>query len=751
MFMKNFYVFVLMGMLLISILTQAQSPLGNLTNFKLSTGKGNAGLLDLEEDKQGNLVVVGFFSENLKVGENAYTCLNPQNVKYFYAKLNPNGDVLWLKEYPENTEAGYVAAEKIETDENNNIYVFGVYRGTARFGNQTLTNQGDNKEFLVKYNANGDLQWVKGFENGFYNNERDFITDEQGNSYLLGFRANVAKISTNGEEIFRKYLPSGFTPGALALWKDRIIIGTSVYGDRDITVEQRGKSPIKLPSIKAQEGYFYNTDALIASLDINSGEIIWAKMIRSNQGEEIKGLGVDNDGNISVLGTCSGKAQFGLENFESLPITGERENHSSVPFILNLNADGNLRWFKGLDIEESRKERGSYVISLNVDYQGNIFSTRAHCNENLWWGVYVESFDNNGKPLLYQTLGIENKKNNGFWKSSCGTANVFLHISKYNNKKYLFGEGRYLKSKDFDFNKNSNINIKAEWSNNTQFFIAQYGDGSKINLGTTTTNTNHTNNINNNSEIIVYTQVKYQGNSQRFKIGRYNMSQITVGNDAIQSIKIPEGLRVVLFENANFQGETFTLTQDAASLGNFNNQVSSLIVESSKSGNSNANNNNNNSNTNSSNNNTNPNNEISFVGCPTGKENVPAENEAFEKEVLRLTNIERAKAGLPNLTWNADLARAARYHAADMKADNYFQHATHDRINGELQETCPTFTRISKFGKGYAENIAMGGANPEEAVRMWMNSKGHRENIMGKYTSLGVGYYGFYWVQVFGE
>jgi uncharacterized protein YkwD len=280
-------------------------------------------------------------------------------------------------------------------------------------------------------------------------------------------------------------------------------------------------------------------------------------------------------------------------------------------------------------------------------------------------------------------------------------------------------------------------------------------------------------NLANTKNVVVYSEPKFQGRSQVLNIGEYNISDLTVGNDVIQSIKIPQGLKVTLYEHADFQGETFTLSQDAASLGNFNNLVSSIVIQKIGSNNSNTNNNNNNSNsnnnsntnnnnsnsnnnsnTNNNNNNSNSNNnnqEISFVGCPTGTENVPAQNEAFEKEVLRLTNIERAKNGLPAFTWSPDLARAARYHAADMEKDNYFNHNTHDRINGELKETCKTFSRIGKFGSGFGENIAMGSVSPEGVVEMWMNSKGHRENIMGGYKTLGVGFYGSYWVQVFGN
>ncbi|EAY23980.1 hemopexin repeat-containing protein [Microscilla marina] len=145
-----------------------------------------------------------------------------------------------------------------------------------------------------------------------------------------------------------------------------------------------------------------------------------------------------------------------------------------------------------------------------------------------------------------------------------------------------------------------------------------------------------------------------------------------------------------------------------------------------------------------------------FRGCAKGNEYVAPVNGAHEKEVLRLVNVERKKRGLQPLTWNTKMARAARYHAADMAHDNYFDHASYDRGG---QKVCATFTRIRKFGSGSAENIAVGGSTPAGTMRQWMNSPGHKRNILSKGSkSLGVGYYykpglknkwRHYWVQNF--
>jgi len=108
---------------------------------------------------------------------------------------------------------------------------------------------------------------------------------------------------------------------------------------------------------------------------------------------------------------------------------------------------------------------------------------------------------------------------------------------------------------------------------------------------------------------------------------------------------------------------------------------------------------------------------------------------AYETEVIRLTNLERTKRGLPALTTNWQLSRVARYKSQDMINKNYFSHNS------------PTygspFTMMQSFGLKFSaggENIAYGQRTPQEVVNAWMNSPGHRANILSTaYTQIGVG------------
>jgi len=144
--------------------------------------------------------------------------------------------------------------------------------------------------------------------------------------------------------------------------------------------------------------------------------------------------------------------------------------------------------------------------------------------------------------------------------------------------------------------------------------------------------------------------------------------------------------------------------------------------------------------------------ETAFTGC--GGELVSATNTINEARVIELVNEQRAANGLPPMKLNTDLANAARYHAADMKQDDYFNHQTQDRSNGALVRVCSWSDRIKRYYtvyNGLAENIAYGYDSPESVMTGWMNSSGHRANILGNYREIGVGFFDNYWVQDFGD
>ncbi|AOH55152.1 transporter [Peribacillus muralis] len=139
------------------------------------------------------------------------------------------------------------------------------------------------------------------------------------------------------------------------------------------------------------------------------------------------------------------------------------------------------------------------------------------------------------------------------------------------------------------------------------------------------------------------------------------------------------------------------------------------------------------------------------IDLPNVQQTAKQQNDqTVEQQILRLVNEERSKAGLPNVEMDTSLSKTATLKSEDMRDHDYFNH------------TSPTygspFDMMKAFGITYkyaGENIAAGQPSSESVMKSWMNSPGHKANILNKnYTHIGIGHatggkYSHYWTQQF--
>lgn len=137
-----------------------------------------------------------------------------------------------------------------------------------------------------------------------------------------------------------------------------------------------------------------------------------------------------------------------------------------------------------------------------------------------------------------------------------------------------------------------------------------------------------------------------------------------------------------------------------------------------------------------------------FSGCTE-----PLEAASWRAEILRLVNLERARNGLRTLTMNQTLEDQANEYACELIFYDFFAHE--NPITGSTLRD-----RAEDFGYDYqviGENLAAGQRTPLEAFNDWMDSEGHRRNILDeRFEEIGIGIrsggdYGLYWVQEFGR
>jgi uncharacterized protein YkwD len=146
----------------------------------------------------------------------------------------------------------------------------------------------------------------------------------------------------------------------------------------------------------------------------------------------------------------------------------------------------------------------------------------------------------------------------------------------------------------------------------------------------------------------------------------------------------------------------------------------------------------------------------STTKTPTSTTKTPASTTtgtSMQAQMLAAVNAERAKVGVAALCTNSKLQSSAQGHSSDMASNNYMSHTGSDKST--------MATRITAKGYKYtaiAENVAAGQVDVTAVVKAWMNSSGHRKNLLNaKYTHFGMGYayststtYKHYWTQDFG-
>jgi uncharacterized protein YkwD len=209
----------------------------------------------------------------------------------------------------------------------------------------------------------------------------------------------------------------------------------------------------------------------------------------------------------------------------------------------------------------------------------------------------------------------------------------------------------------------------------------------------------------------IFTDCNFSGTTS----GSLDQDYSSIGdfwNDKISSIKIYSGVWE-FFEHVNYQGRSFRLQP-----GNYPvlSEGWNDVISSFK----------------------------QFQGGPSVP---PPPGGAVAQRILDLTNLERSRVGAPALRLDSQLIVAAQTHTDLMVQHNQMSH----QLPGE-----PSLAgRVSQTGyrwSAVAENIAWGQQTPEHVVSDWMNSPGHRLNLLDpKYQHLGVGYANNFWTQVFGR
>ena len=344
------------------IFIQKHSPTGVLLWSKQIGGSDNDSGLGITYDTNGDIIVTGYFSSTVDfdpaTGVSNLTSANAMD--FFILKLNSNGDFIWVKSGQGNN--GDDMARSVITDNSNNIYITGEFRGSIDFnygtGTNLLTSNGESDIFIQKLDSNGDFIWAKNVGGTLWDIGRSIALDDNNNVFITGnYRetvdfdpgAGTNTITSNGiNDVFTLKLNSTGN----FVWAKSIGSTSSDFG-YGIVIDN-------LNNVYTA-GYYYATvdfdpnagttnltsagsyDVFIQKLD-NNGNFVWAKSMGGSNDDYCWGLAIDNANNLYTTGYFLGTSDFdpnaGINNLVAF-------GNEDV-FIQKLDENGNYIWAKSI-------------------------------------------------------------------------------------------------------------------------------------------------------------------------------------------------------------------------------------------------------------------------------------------------------------------------------------------------------------------------------------------------------------------
>jgi hypothetical protein len=328
--------------------------------FLISAGAaGQEYSKDIDIDNQGNIISAGYFFNTVdfdpSVGTNNRTSVGFAD--NYIAKYTSTGTLIWATSFG---STGIDIPHSVVTDNNNNIILTGYFSNTCDFDPSASvavrTSNGGRDAYIVKYDANGNFQWVVTYGADSLDDAFNLDVDTNGNVYWTG-----------------------------------VIEGTVIVGTTTFTTQVE--------------------DVVFGKIS-SAGQILWVKQVGGSGIDEGSGIIVDNNGDIIHTGYFQNTVDFdpnaGVSNLTS--------SGSFDTYFGKYDTSGNLIWMKkiggpgvdigapgGITIDNLNNIYIAGNAGVNCDYDPNVGTVTHMMNGTTDW--FVTKYDNNGNHILSFTVG----------------------------------------------------------------------------------------------------------------------------------------------------------------------------------------------------------------------------------------------------------------------------------------------------------------------------------------------------------
>lgn len=368
--MKKCYLITFFSMLLLTFSVFAQSIdnepcVSNQWGWAVSvqTSDDNNFNSSVHADLSGNLYVAGLITDQVTLGDTTYH--NTGGSDGYLAKYTPTGVLLWSAHV---IISGYGSHFRITTDAYDNVYISGNFTDTLTVdGSNVISNNGSSDLFVIKYNLNKELQWVKRFGGSDSDALGDITADHLGNVILSGNFAGSTDIegsllsSTNGHDFLFKINDAGIVDwveqfGDSYNWGTSVSIKTNnnivVSGIYSGLFEIQGSFLQNPASPSAPEA----DAAFLAEFSVN-GNLIWLKQANTGSNSKVV-LELDKTDAIYLGGNF----------FDGGFIVGDSTHTGPAAYIAKYNPSGEAQWSRQIG-----DFYFNWVSGIAVDATNNIF------------------------------------------------------------------------------------------------------------------------------------------------------------------------------------------------------------------------------------------------------------------------------------------------------------------------------------------------------------------------------------------
>jgi hypothetical protein len=315
---------------------------GNVLWAASAGGDTTDGAYSIACDGAGNLAITGAFTSSL-IYFGSHTLTNNSIANFFIAKYDSAGNVLWAH----NNGNGYSWGQSIAADAAGNSIVLGILVDTAvTFGNETVYNAdglGYTPDlFIVKYDANGNVQWAQGVGGTDYDGDGSIAADAAGNVFIAGFYfSNTITIgsfvlineSTGGDDFFAAKLD----PAGNVLWVndadgycEPTAITTDSQGNCYVTGSFNAYVTFGGDTLIEDGGL--SSDVFVVKYHA-SGNPVWQISGGGDHYDEAWSIAVNANLDVFITGEFLGDSAV----FGGTVLFNDTNNHSSDVFVCRLN------------------------------------------------------------------------------------------------------------------------------------------------------------------------------------------------------------------------------------------------------------------------------------------------------------------------------------------------------------------------------------------------------------------------------